>query len=197
MKTFKNSPTKNDTILQKYILEEKGKPLELILDCKTRWNSLVDMLDRFHSVKNCIRKTLIDLKSTINFTEEEWKTIEMLKRCLDPVKLGVEVLCRPDATLITAETTLKFILTKLLAEETNFSKELVNSFCKRIKERRTMQSVLLLYLHNPVLYLKELKKTDLNLAQETFELEKKSTLREHMKKKKYLEDSYQKKSSLG
>lgn len=45
-----------------------------------------------------------------------------------------------------------------------------------------MQSVLLLYLHNPVVYLKELKKTDLNLAQETFELEKKSTLREHMKK---------------
>lgn len=80
--TFKKSPTKNDTILQKYIVEEKGKRLELIMDCKTRWNSLVDMLDRFYSVRASISKSLINLKSSIQFTEFEWETIDKLRRSL-------------------------------------------------------------------------------------------------------------------
>lgn len=41
-KIFRKSPTKNE-ILQKYVKEEKGKELKLILDCKTRWNTLFDM----------------------------------------------------------------------------------------------------------------------------------------------------------
>lgn len=43
---FKRSPTKNDTILQKYVKAEKGKELSLLLDVKTRWNSLLSMIIR-------------------------------------------------------------------------------------------------------------------------------------------------------
>lgn len=41
VKLFNKSPIKNDTFLQKYVEEEKGKELSLILDCLTRWNSLL------------------------------------------------------------------------------------------------------------------------------------------------------------
>lgn len=86
--------------------------------------------------------------------------------------MGVEILCRRDATLITAETTLKFILQKLQKEISDFSSELVRSFCQRIKQRRTILSAILLYLHNPVMYEKELKSSNA-IMKDTFQLKKK------------------------
>ncbi|CAH1102217.1 unnamed protein product [Psylliodes chrysocephalus] len=75
VKIFSKSPTKNDKILQKHVKEEFNKEYSLILDCKTRgktrWNSSLAMLERFEMLRNCIRKSLIDIKSAINFTEDE------------------------------------------------------------------------------------------------------------------------------
>jgi len=47
VKIFRRSPTKNDDILQPYVKKDHGHELNLILDSKTRWNSLLDMLSRF------------------------------------------------------------------------------------------------------------------------------------------------------
>ncbi|GBM35636.1 hypothetical protein AVEN_244522-1 [Araneus ventricosus] len=52
VKLFKRSPTKYDMYLQKYVKEDTGKELNLILDCRTRWNSLLAMIERFHKLKN-------------------------------------------------------------------------------------------------------------------------------------------------
>lgn len=98
--------------------------------------------------------------------------------CSEPLKLGVEVLCRRDATLITAETALKFIKQKLKNENNSFSQSLITSLTKRIKERRSIQSLVLMYLQNPCEYEKELKK---NPANEPFSLEKKSVIRQMIK----------------
>ena len=56
VKIFRSSPTKNDKVLQKYVKEEFWKELSLVLDSKTRWNSLVSMIERFFKLKNCIKK---------------------------------------------------------------------------------------------------------------------------------------------
>ena len=104
--------------MQKYVQDEHGKRLELILDCKTRWNSLLNMLERFYNLRLCISKALIDVESEIYFTDEEWSKINDLKLCLEPVKLGLEVMYRRDLTLITAETTFRFILEKLDKQST-------------------------------------------------------------------------------
>jgi len=47
VKLFKCSPTKNDDILQPYVKRELGREVSLTLDCRTRWDSMVDMLSRF------------------------------------------------------------------------------------------------------------------------------------------------------
>lgn len=47
IRKFRKSPTKNDDILQKWILEEHNKILTLLLDCKTRWNSTLVLVNRF------------------------------------------------------------------------------------------------------------------------------------------------------
>ncbi|GBN53213.1 hypothetical protein AVEN_191993-1, partial [Araneus ventricosus] len=41
VKLFERSPTKYDMYLQKYVKEDTGKELSLILDCRTLWNSLL------------------------------------------------------------------------------------------------------------------------------------------------------------
>lgn len=44
---FHQSATKNDEVLQRYVKEDfNGK--ELILDCKTRWNTLFIIVERFY-----------------------------------------------------------------------------------------------------------------------------------------------------
>ena len=69
---FKQSPTKNDAVLQKYIKEDKGSELLLILDCKTRWNSLLSMLESFLALKTCIQKALIDLNHPVSLNESDF-----------------------------------------------------------------------------------------------------------------------------
>lgn len=160
VKIFRKLPTKNDLILQKYIQEEHGKRLELILHCKTHWNSLVNMLEHFYIVRLCISKALIDLRSEIRFTEKEWFAINDLKNSPEPVKLGVKVLCRRDATLITAETTLRFILEKLDNQSTSLSIKLAAALHRRIKQHcNTGLTGTLLYLQNPIKFENDLKKS--------------------------------------
>ena len=63
---FRRSPTKNDT-LQIYVREiQNGKEMKLILDCKTRWNSLLTMIERFVVLKYPISKAVIDDSCSIN-----------------------------------------------------------------------------------------------------------------------------------
>lgn len=177
VKIFKKSPKKNDAYLQKYVQQELGKGLSLILDCKTRWNSLLNMLERFYSLKMCISKVLIDIASEIQFTEEEWNNINNLNLSLQPLKLGVEVLCRRDSTLVTADTTFRFILEKLDKQQGVLCAELATALRQRIKERRIDLTGILIYLNNLKKYEQDLKKNN-----HTFSLPKKNLMRQEMKK---------------
>ncbi|GFU29940.1 uncharacterized protein TNCV_1687121 [Trichonephila clavipes] len=57
VKLFRKSPIKND-ILQKYVKEDFGCEKMVCLDTKTRWNSLLAMLERFLEIKSAISKAL-------------------------------------------------------------------------------------------------------------------------------------------
>lgn len=176
VKLFKRSPTKHDMYLQKYVKEDTGKELSLILDCRTRWNSLLNMIERFYKLKLCIDKALIDVQSDIKFSGLEWLKIKDLIDSLQPFKIAVETLCRRDSTLLTAETTLKFVLEKLLTHNTQLSTELSEALRVRIKERRTVVTGILIYLQNPKKY------EDKNRADDTFTLPTKKVIRLEMKK---------------
>ncbi|CAH0403229.1 unnamed protein product [Chilo suppressalis] len=177
VKTFRKSPTKDDMFLQKYVKEEKGKELSLILDCQTRWSSLFVMLERFYNLKNCIDKVLIDAGSDTKISADEWSQINELIACLQPVKLAVEVLCRRESSLATADTNLKFVLDKLKGQDTALSAELSEALRKRIGERRLNEITgLLIYLQKPKKYEQEVRKPD-----DTFTMPKKNVLRQEMK----------------
>ena len=60
VKIIKRSPLKNET-LQRYVREKYPNGLNMILDCKTRWSSLVNMLERILQIKVPTQKALLDL----------------------------------------------------------------------------------------------------------------------------------------
>ena len=95
---FKRSPLKNE-VLQNYIKLKFREEYFLIADSKTRWNSLLAMLERFHKLKSCIQKSDIDLKLNTNFTETDFETVSATISALLRVKLAVESLCCKDTNL--------------------------------------------------------------------------------------------------
>jgi hypothetical protein len=145
---FRKSPLKNE-ILQKYVTEDHGKNLMMILDTKTRWNSLLAMLERYVEIRSPVSKALIDLKNTdIEIEKEEATVIQNVVSALLPVKTGAEKLGNRDSTLLSSEAVFKFILNELKEQKNSFALLIRNSMIQRIKERRNGNLVgLIKYLH--------------------------------------------------
>ena len=149
VKLFKRSPLKNET-LQKYVKEIYPNGLNLILDCKTRWSTLLDMLERIIKIKLPVQKALLDLGVQIDLSDLEFTQIEFLTKTLSPIKIAVEALCRRDSNLITAEATIKFLLDELNISPSYYSTRVLEAIDQRIiQERYTDASVIIQYLHNP------------------------------------------------
>jgi hypothetical protein len=73
---FHRSPLKNE-VLQKHLKREFNRELELILDSKTRWNSLAAMIQRFVQIEKCVRMTLIEFGGDISVTSNEVKVLKI------------------------------------------------------------------------------------------------------------------------
>ena len=50
----------------------------LTLDGKTRWNSILPMIDRFIKLKNCIPKALREIGSTEVISGIDWQTLAVI-----------------------------------------------------------------------------------------------------------------------
>ena len=83
VKLFRKSPKKNET-LQTHLKNEFHKELMLILDSKTRWNSLLEMIERFLKLKKCIEKALIDLDKQISISQCEYLLLDDILFSLQP-----------------------------------------------------------------------------------------------------------------
>jgi hypothetical protein len=148
-KIFRNSPTKNDQALQKYVKQTFDKELHLILDCKTRWSSLASMLERFILLYSCIQKALIDIKSEIRFDTVEIDLLTNVHKMLEIFKGALELICENEANLLTADFVLKYCLSKLKEIPGTLSKSFQMALKKRIEERYQPIQGVLKYLDNP------------------------------------------------
>lgn len=149
VKMFKRSSLKNER-LEFYVRQDLGHELSLILDCKTRWNSLAAMMERFHKLNRSVAKALIDIESEIFFSESEIKLIHDIYKALEPIKVAVEALGKREADLYAADQTLRFMLQKLKEQKNNeLSMELYEALKIRISQRRTTLSSIYTYLIDP------------------------------------------------
>ncbi|GFX29132.1 uncharacterized protein TNCV_3216671 [Trichonephila clavipes] len=147
VKLFRKSPIKND-IVQKYVKEEFGCEKMVCLDTKTRWNSLLAMLEIFLEIKSAISKALIDIKEEQMGVNVEFETVTTIVKGLKPVKIGLEKLCSRNATLLTAEGVFSFVIGELNKQNSEFAKNMKYSLIQRINERRNVNLIgLMQYLN--------------------------------------------------
>ncbi|CAG5019988.1 unnamed protein product [Parnassius apollo] len=104
-------------------------------------------------------KALIDMNSDIKFTQSEFHTLDNFQKSLNIIKVTVEALCRRDATLLTADAAMKFMLRRLLAR----------SLRVRISQRRLSIASTLQYLQNPETYFSEVATAELPKTPEMVE----------------------------
>ena len=79
--------SRENEILQKYVLLKQKKELSLDLDCKTRWSSMYEMVERFICLKKCISKALLDLSIEHGISTTEFLFLNKLIRALESIKL--------------------------------------------------------------------------------------------------------------
>ncbi|CAH0730302.1 unnamed protein product, partial [Brenthis ino] len=118
------------------------------------------MLGQFLKLKISITKALIDLKTDIAFTDDDWRNIDEIHKILDVIKTVVEALCRRDATLLTADVSLKFALKKIDELKTPLSNKMATALSKRYAKRRLTQAATLQYLTNPGKYFENIRNED-------------------------------------
>ena len=88
VKIFRRSPLKNE-ILQYYVEEVYPNSLNLILDCKTRWSSLLDMFERIIRIKVPVQKALLDLEEMPNLSNKEFTDISIVIFSLSSIKAAI------------------------------------------------------------------------------------------------------------
>jgi hypothetical protein len=94
--------------LQEFVVAQEGQNLNLILDCKTRWNSIVPMVERVIKFKDCIKMAAKDFNQPF-LSDTELNAVNELVSILKPVEKAVKVLSENNNNLLKAEGTLIYI----------------------------------------------------------------------------------------
>ncbi|KAG5672798.1 hypothetical protein PVAND_002891 [Polypedilum vanderplanki] len=134
VKFIKISPIRNQ-IFQSKVKSIYGKEIELHLDVKHRWNSIPTMISPLIKTKAALFETFAELNSLPIINELDFEALEILEKAMDPIRVTVLALSRQDATLLTADKALNFMISKLEQLNSDISKTLLDNLKKRIDER--------------------------------------------------------------
>lgn len=130
------------------IMELTSEKSRLVLDCKTRWNSLIPMLSRLVKFELPIKKSLEDLGSIKLYNPGHFAIYRNLLSVLEPLEHVVNELSNSSTNLLRAEGALIFLLDVLEKKSDDYSRSLYGSLKKRIMERRNTDIISLYkYLH--------------------------------------------------
>ena len=135
VKFIRSSDVRNQIFQFKVKTRNGGKEVELQLDVKHRWNTIITMIDPLLKTKLSLFETFTDLNEIDLINRLDFQALQTLKDALEPIKLAVEVLSRQDATLLIADTTINFMLDKLREQNSDISLELHENLKHRTDER--------------------------------------------------------------
>ena len=145
MKIFKRSPKMADML-------SKRTKLTAILDVKTRWNSLVAMLQRFLKIKSEINVALASANMDILVSANQVKLIEKIVPTLEPILLAVKQLSAKDCNLLTADIILEEMISRISTQPgSSLKTKLLAALMTRILERRSVWSDIIFFFNKEVL----------------------------------------------
>jgi hypothetical protein len=123
------------------------------LDCKTRWNTLERIFERFLKIINLIKIALRQLKLGHLWKEEYYEIVRDMLNFLKPVRLAVETLSNNDANLLTSEGIFKFFFSNLEKQNSALSSMLLKEIRNELLKRRNKDLAFLIkYLSMLVIY---------------------------------------------
>ena len=96
------------------------------MDRRTRWSSLLDMLQRFLLLKVALPKAIEELNRTV-FTANDFEIIQTIISTLSPLKITVLALCRRD---MDADIAMKIMMNKIKKESSELSRRMYKFFKK-------------------------------------------------------------------
>ena len=129
--------------------------MQLVLDVRTRWNSLLHMLRKFYDLRKEVKLALIENNYEFDFSSEELEKIKEICDVLTPIEWAVMELSRENSDLLQAESIIGFTVSKLKALGTELSEILLQSFLARINERRVPEMVHLMHYLRSYKYLQQ------------------------------------------
>ena len=113
VKTFKKSPVKND-FLSKCCKDLALKDTKLVLDVKTRWNSVIQMIKSVLRISPAVNQALSEFSLPhLKISEAEVKVLEGIYDSLETVAAGATELGSNQMDLGKADQIMEFILAKL------------------------------------------------------------------------------------
>ena len=146
---FTGSHVQND-YLQSLVREALGHELSLAKDMKTRWSSLIVMLEKFLKIMPQIRIAWLTSENSWPLNSEEITKLNDLVLAMKPLELAVVELSRRSMDLLGAEAVYKTTIQELTNLNTYIAHTLRDSFEKRVQERRQPILVHLIeYLKDP------------------------------------------------
>ena len=84
---------------------------------------------------------MLQLDKDFNISREELDKIKEICDILAPLEMAVQYLCKENADLILSKKVIVFVIKKLSDLKTPFGNALLESFKKRIQERRSVEVV--------------------------------------------------------
>ena len=167
VKIFKLSPLKNET-LQKYVVEKFGHEKMLLLDARTRWNSLYAMIERFLDILTEVKKALIDLKQTFDLETGEIIALKAVKAAMEPMKLVAERLCGRNINLLSIEPMFEFLFGQLNKLNSPFALLLIEKTKLRLQSRTNNDLLSIsMYLKHGKSYQSKVKSMGFNVSNKT------------------------------
>ena len=101
-------------------------------------------------MKKEVKVAMLQLDKDFNISSEELDRIKEICATLAPLEMAVQYLCKENTDIILSEKVIVFAIKKLSELKTPFGNALLESFKKRIQERRNVEVVHLLeYLKSP------------------------------------------------
>lgn len=110
------------------------RPLQLMQEVDTRWNSTYTMLQRMNILRIPLTILLCDMPE--NLTNDEWKLTEMLVRLLEPIKDVTEVMSGENYPTISNYLPMYIGLVTIFEEyalQTTLKQEICQQLSKELK----------------------------------------------------------------